>query len=107
MTFYNKIITQKYLHLLNFHIKLQILVSKLAQTRTRSLTMDDVYNLFKPLLSFLKVLGLYPLTFKGPLSDKNSSIKWHDWILPIINASVVLYLSCTYLLTLHRLESVS
>lgn len=69
-------------------------VSKPALVSKLFMNMDDVYKFVKPYLVFSKVIGLYPVTFDGPLKDRKSLFKWHDWILPVVNITTVLYLIC-------------
>jgi hypothetical protein len=40
--------------------------------------MENIFTVTKPFYYLSKLMGLFPMTFDGPIEKGNFSIKWHD-----------------------------
>lgn len=63
--------------------------------------MENIYFVFRVLYFWLKVFGIFPMSFVGPLENGVLKIKWTDVLLSCLSFLTVCMLTCFNLLNLE------
>lgn len=59
---------------------------------SETLTMDTIFTAFWPFYCVTKTFGLFPMSFEGPARKGNLVQKYRDFVVPLLNVSIGIFM---------------